>query len=267
MKSSSRMKTMTIDTILPAVSFTEDLKGFLDEMVDRINVPSFIQTDPVQFVHRYSLLQDREVVAFIVATITWGKRSLILNSASRMLEQMGDSPYDFVCSGKYEKFLNQNIHRTFFTSDLIYLCKGIKSIYQERESLEPVFSQENSMWDGIASFRYQLALANAGVFSKHVSNPDANSACKRLHLALRWLVRNDGFVDLGLWKNISPTRLYIPLDVHVGRVSRQLGLLSRKQDDRKSVELLTKRLLDFSPDDPVRYDYALFGIGESEKRR
>lgn len=240
-----------------------DLKSFLDEWVEKINVPAYIETDPVQFPHKYNHLPDREVVAFLTATITWGNRKMILNSASRMLEKMGSSPFDYIMSEGYAKLGSDNIHRTFFEKDLAYLCRGLRACYQNHSSLEEVFSGKPSLWEGIDAFRSALAAANDGLFSKHVSNPTTNSACKRLHLALRWLVRNDGIVDLGIWSTISQTDLYIPLDVHVGRVSRKLGILNRNQNDRKSVESLTDILRGFCPEDPVKYDFALFGIGET----
>lgn len=238
-----------------------DLKGFLDEWVCNINVPAFIETDPVQFPLKYSHLLDKEVAAFLTATITWGNRKMILNSASSMFERMGSSPYDFVMSEGYAKLGNSNIHRTFFEKDLLYLCRGLRACYLEYGSLETVFAGKSSLWEGIETFRNLLGAANEGVFSKHVSNPNTNSACKRLHLALRWLVRNDGVVDLGIWKNITPSELYIPLDVHVGRVSRSLGLLDRNQNDKKAVKMLTEVLRNFNPHDPIVYDFALFGYG------
>lgn len=240
-----------------------DVKAFLDEWVGKINVPAYIETDPVQFPLNYSHFSDREVAAFLTATITWGNRKMILQSAGRMFAKMGVSPYDFIMSQGYLNLRGGNIHRTFFEKDLVYLCQGLRACYQEFGSIEAVFAGKTSLWEGIDTFRNRLAAANEGIFSKHVSNPTTNSACKRLHLALRWLVRNDGIVDLGIWKSISPAELYIPLDVHVGRVSRTLGLLDRNQNDKKSVEALTELLRGFNPADPVVYDYALFGIGEA----
>jgi uncharacterized protein (TIGR02757 family) len=177
---------------------------------------------------------------------------------------MGESPYAFILSEAYETLGSANIHRTFFEHDLLYLCRGLNACYSTLgKSLEPVFADSKDLWTGISEFRRMLASANGGTYSKHVSNPDTQSACKRLHLALRWLVRNDGIVDAGLWHTISPSKLFIPLDVHVGRISRQLGLLARNQNDRKSVEALTAILREYCPEDPVKYDFALFGIGES----
>ncbi len=239
------------------------LKAFLDEWVERINVPAYLDSDPVQFVHRYNRLSDREVVAFLVATITWGNRRSILQSGEKMLAFMGQSPADYILSEGYRNLPTQNIHHTFFTRDFVYVCKGLNRLLNQHQSLEPVFAAPENLWEGFRAFRSELALANDNVFSKHVSNPEAQSACKRLHLALRWLVRNDGIVDLGIWKTLSPEQLFIPLDVHVGRISRELGLLGRTQNDRKAVEQLTETLRTFNPADPVMYDYALFGIGES----
>jgi uncharacterized protein (TIGR02757 family) len=240
-----------------------DLKGFLDEWAAKINVPAYVETDPVQFPRNYSRFPDQEVAAFLTATITWGNRTMILRSAKRMFEAMGDSPYDFVMAEGYARLGSANIHRTFFQPDLAYLCRGLRACCLEFGSLEALFASQADLWEGIQLFRDRMAMANGDVFSKHVSNPTANSACKRLHLALRWLVRDDGIVDLGIWKSISPAELYIPLDVHVGRVSRTLGLLDRNQNDRRSVESLTAVLRTFHPTDPVWYDYALFGIGEA----
>jgi len=239
-----------------------DIKCLLDEWTSAINTSSFIERDPVQFPRRYSNLLDIEVVAFLTATITWGNRKMILNSATKMLGVMGENPYDFILSGGYKSLGTKNIHRTFFEPDLIYMCRGLNYYYTLENSLENVFANASTMWEGIEKFRSLMAEGNHGSFSKHISNPSTNSACKRLHLALRWLVRNDGIVDLGTWKNISPSRLFIPLDVHVGRIARELGLLERKQNDRQSVETLTETLRSFCPEDPVKYDFALFGIGE-----
>jgi len=157
------------------------------------------------------------------------------------------------------------IHRTFFEDDLWYFCRGFRLCYTQYGSLETLFASAGGIWEGIALFRETMALGNAGpanvpFYSKHIANPASNSACKRLHLALRWLVRREGPVDLGLWKKISPSSLYIPLDLHVGRTARRLGLLDegRKTNDKKAVISLTEKLRAFCPEDPVKYDLALF---------
>ncbi|MDR0385073.1 MAG: TIGR02757 family protein [Prevotellaceae bacterium] len=245
---------------------TDDIKAVLDEYSARINTPEFIDSDPVLFVHKYQLLQDIEIAGILSAINAWGRRDMILRDINRILNLMGKSPCDFVMSADLNVLSgNQSLHRTFNISDLGYVCRGLRKAYSCHSSIEEYFVGKN-MFDGIKSFRAEILSANeAGCRSaKHLSNPDANSACKRLHLFLRWMVRNDGIVDLGVWRNISPSELFIPLDVHVGRVSRSLGLVSRKQNDRKTVEELTSVLKTFNPDDPVIYDFGLFGIGEQK---
>ena len=250
----------------------ENLKEYLDSLVEKNNTEAFIKDDPVQFPHRYSDIRDIEIVSFLVATIAWGNRKMILNSANKMLDIMGNSPYDYVMSGGFEKLDDAKcVHRTFFGRDLKYYCKGMMEIYNRTNrtdrtnSLEDVFyNEEHDVWMGIQNFRDLMAEANACT-SKHISNPCCEapmkgSACKRLHMALRWLVRDDGIVDLGIWKKLKPKDLMIPLDVHVARVSRDLGLLERKSNDRMAVEMLTSRLRDFDAEDPVKYDFALFGV-------
>lgn len=239
-----------------------ELKAFLEEWTGKINTPGFIETDPVQFPRKYKILSDIEIVAFMVSTITWGNRKMILKSADRMLGIMGVSPTDYIMSEGYLSLGTRNIHRTFFEPDMAYLCRGLNHLFKQYDSIQDVFFGETDVWEGIIKFRQLIAAGNNGLSSRHISNPESGSASKRLHLALRWLVRNDGIVDLGAWNKLSPGDLFIPLDVHVGRVSRELNMLERKQNDRKSVEQLTSILKDICPEDPVKYDFALFGIGE-----
>ena len=243
-----------------------NIKDYLDELVSRNNTETFIKDDPVQFPRRYSDIHDIEIAAFLVATIAWGNRKMILNNANKMLEMMGRSPYDYVMSGGWEKLdPDKCVHRTFFNRDLKYYCNGISRI-SKTSTLEDVFyNEEHDVWSGIENFRKLMAEANGGMYSKHISNPccaepKKGSACKRLHMALRWLVRDDGIVDLGIWKKLRPKNLMIPLDVHVARVSRELGLIDRKSNDRTTVELLTEKLREFDREDPVKYDFALFGV-------
>ena len=250
-----------------------NIKDYLEELVAKNNTEAFIKDDPVQFPHRYSDKKDIEIVSFLVATIAWGNRKMILNNANKMLEIMGKSPYDYVMSEGWEKLDDAKcVHRTFFNRDLKYYCRGLKAIYEvprlarndNDNSLEDIFYNEaHDVWRGIQNFRDLMAKANDAT-SKHISNPCCDepkkgSACKRLHMALRWLVRNDGIVDLGIWKRFTPKDLMIPLDVHVARVSRDLGLIERKSNDRQTVELLTNKLREFDKEDPVKYDFALFG--------
>jgi uncharacterized protein (TIGR02757 family) len=254
------------------MSKEEPLAKKLEHWHDKICTPDFIAADPVQFPRRYTKREDIEIAAFLSATIAWGRRPLILRSAEKMFAMMGSSPYAFVKTGEYRKLKKRNIHRTFFEDDLKYICRGLEQCYAKYGNLEKLFVSAGSkaapdVWQGIALFREEMARANNGRFSKHISNPgseDKNgSACKRLNLALRWLVRK-GQVDLGLWKSIKPSTLYIPLDVHVSRTARELKLLHRKTNDKKAVIELTEKLRKFCPEDPVKYDFALFGIGNKE---
>ena len=237
------------------------LKQKLDRLYQKINRPEFIPDDPVKFPHRYSPGPDQEIAAFLAATIAWGRRDLILKSGEKMFALLGKSPYTYVMEGNYRNLGGSSIHRTFFESDLKYFCRGFKACYTRYNSLEPLFAQAADLWEGIGNFREAMAGGNRGVYTKHIANPASNSACKRLHLALRWLVRREGPVDLGIWTEISPSSLFIPLDLHVGRTARHLGLLEdeRKANDRKAVIILTEKLRIFSPEDPIKYDFALFG--------
>jgi uncharacterized protein (TIGR02757 family) len=257
------------------------LKRELDLWYKKNNKASFIEQDPLRFPHFYATTQgcraDIEIAAFLAAAIAWGRRDLILRSAERMFAIMGKSPAAFVMAGDYRTLGKGCIHRTFFEKDLRYFCKGFRAVYRKYGSLEALFAiagaagpvdadaggnngngSGGSIWDGIGLFRNEMAKANGGLYTKHIADPASGSACKRINLALRWLVR-PGPVDLGLWKSISPSALFIPLDLHVGRAARSLGLLRRKSNDKKAVIELTETLRRYSPQDPVKYDLALFG--------
>lgn len=245
-------------------------KDFLDEHASRINTPDFIDNDPVRFPRLYSRLQDVEIVAFTTAVIAWGNRRSILAHAGQMFAAMGGSPYNYVMNGEYESLGNTNLHRTFFTTDLQYLLRGLHLVFDEFYSLESYLinsfgdSRETvTPWDIAAVVMEKLRMANGGGLNRECARffSGETSALKRVNLALRWLVRNDGIVDMGVWSIIKPAQLYIPLDVHVGNTARKLGLLQRKSNDRKAVEELTARLREFCPEDPARYDFALFGMG------
>ncbi|MDR0960990.1 MAG: TIGR02757 family protein [Mediterranea sp.] len=233
------------------------LKAYLDNEVARIQVPAFIENDPVQFVHNYSCKQDIEIVAFIVATIAWGRRQMILRNAERMLDKLGRSPYDYVMSEGYKRLGTANVHRTFFEQDLAGMLHGFHDILTHYDSMEACLA---SCFEGRASEITAWDIAPMLRLSYKVDK----SALKRINMALRWLVRNEGAVDLGLWTFIKPSQLYIPLDVHVANTARRLGLLRRKSNDRKAVEELTTVLRSFCPEDPVKYDFALFGVGVGE---
>ena len=247
----------------------EHLKEILEEKVACYNCKEFIKNDPISFPHSFTKREDIEIVALLASVIAWGNRRMILRSGNRMFHDiMRSAPYEYVMSGEWEQLDDrQNIHRTFFVSDFKYICRGLRSIYSKYGTMERLFTG-CTVWDGIENLRQELAMVNGGVMSRHISNPVPQrgkpaSACKRLLMMLRWLCRNDGIVDLGIWKNIPPSQLMMPIDVHVARTARSLGLVSRKQNDRRTVEELTAKLREMSPDDPVRYDFALFGMGEA----
>ncbi|MBQ3244186.1 MAG: TIGR02757 family protein [Bacteroidaceae bacterium] len=247
----------------------ERLKALLDAKAQQYNRPEFIADDPISFPHSFTRKEDVEIVALLASIIAWGNRKMILRSGNRMFHEiMHSCPYDYVMSGEWENLDDRmNIHRTFFAADFKYICRGLRSVYAEHGSMEPLFAG-CSAWDGIENLRKALASANGGALTRHISNPipakgKPASACKRMHMMLRWLCRKDGIVDLGIWDCIPQSQLMIPIDVHVARTARALGLVSRKQNDRRTVEELTARLRELSPDDPVRYDFALFGVGEA----
>ncbi len=248
------------------------LKDFLDFKVDEYNRLSFIESDPISIPHRYNLKEDIEVSAFLAATIAWGNRKMIIRNGSRILEVMGESPYDFVLSHS-EKDLSRfdgMVHRTFNTDDLKYFIQAMKHIYVNHGGFETVFtkySTEFSTQNAISQFKQVFfELPHPKRSQKHVSDPLLGSAAKRLNMWLRWLVRSDNRgVDFGLWKSISPAALSCPLDVHSGNIARKLGLLCRSENDSKAVAELDSALRKFDPTDPVKYDFALFGLGVFEK--
>ena len=247
----------------------EHLRSVLDEKFMLYNSKDFIKNDPISFPHSFTRREDIEIAALLASVIAWGNRRMILASGRKMFcDIMHSEPYGYVMSGEWEQLDDSlNIHRTFFARDFKYICRGLKDIFTEYGSMEPLF-EGCSTWDGIERLRNEFAKSNGGATTRHISNPVSikgkpGSACKRMHMMLRWLCRKDGIVDLGIWNNISPSQLMIPIDVHVARTARTLGLITRKQNDRRTVEELTAKLKELSPDDPVRYDFALFGVGEA----
>lgn len=254
----------------------DNIKETLDEWVEKINKPDFINTDPVQFPRRFLssafFLPDIEITAFIISSITWGKREMILRNAERILARFGDSPYNYIMNKEYDTLGYANIHRTFFEQDLAYMLRGFERIYSQHVSLQDFLKrsfkepQNATAWDICRVLCKEIEAANCSANYKCFPCHFEFSALKRFNLALRWLVRNDGIVDLGVWNWMSPSQLYIPLDVHVGNVARRIGILHRKSNDRKAVELLTNRLREFCPEDPVKYDFALFGMGIGNKK-
>ena len=245
------------------------LADLLEYHYNRIHNQEFIGADPVQFLHRYTTAQDIEISALLCATIAWGRRAMILSSCERMLHSMGTSPYDYIMSTDLSTLPldGRAVHRTFSQRDFVFFLLGLKNIYTRHSTLEEIFIPEkgvDTMWDSISRFRKEmLILPHTSDNERHISSPEKGSACKRLHLFLRWMVRRNSCVDTGLWKNISPSCLSIPLDVHVGNMTRMLGILHRNQNDRKAVEEIDAFLRKCDPSDPAKYDYALFGLGES----
>lgn len=250
----------------------EELKSFLDEKADQYNHPEFIENDPIQIPHRFSLKQDVEIVGFLAATISWGNRKAIIKSAEKMLDIMGNSPYDFVLNHS-EKDLRslegKSIHRTFNGEDFTYFIKQFQRIYKENDSLENLFKvkdQETNFLHSIERFRSQFLGTEKHRSHKHVSSPYKNSSTKRIIMFLRWMVRKDKRgVDFGIWESIDQKYLSIPLDVHTGNISRKLGLISRTQNDWKTVEELDLVIRKFDEKDPAKYDFALFGLGVTKE--
>lgn len=250
----------------------KELKAKLDALVARLNTPAFIENDPVRFPRMFTERHDIEIAAFLVSMIAWGNRKQIMNACQRMLfDIMGGRPYRYVMDMEFERLdPDMSIHRTFFGRDLIYMCRGLEWIYTWGDSLERFFTQ-GDIWQGIHQLRESIVFGNDCKANRHFPDPSVNSrkdgsACKRVHLMLRWLVRDDGIVDMGIWRAVKPSSLMIPLDVHVGRMARGMGLLTRKRNDRIAVEELTERLRDLDEADPVKYDFALFGMGVEQKR-
>lgn len=255
--------------LLPTELSTAEIKELLDAEARRINSPEFIADDPVQFPRRFTSQPDIEIASLLASTIAWGNRRMICRDADRMLALMDNEPYRFVMDRAYEELPDGNVHRTFFVSDLRAWLRGLHLIFSEYPTLEEFAAARGvgrspfPAWALAEAVNERLAAANpeGQRLSRCLPQNLRTSALKRLNMALRWLVRTDGIVDLGVWSLLSPSQLFIPLDVHVGDTSRQLGLLSRRANDRRSVEELTATLRGFNPDDPTLYDFALFGIG------
>lgn len=249
-----------------------ELKTFLDEKVALYNRPNFIESDPIQIPHRYSLKEDVEIAGFLAATIAWGNRKMIIQNSNKMMDLLGNSPYDFILNHedhhleKLEKF----VHRTFNGHDFIYFIKSLQNIYSNHSGMEAIFNnyqEPDSLQNAISEFKKIFFELNHSIRTvKHVSDPSKNSSSKRINMWLRWNCRQDtNGVDLGIWKNISPSKLSCPLDVHSGNVARKLGLLTRIQNDGKALAELDANLRILDPEDPVKYDFALFGLGVFEK--
>jgi uncharacterized protein (TIGR02757 family) len=248
-----------------------ELKEFLDEKVELYNHPNFIESDPIQIPHLYSLKEDIEIAGFLSATIAWGNRKMIISNAKKLMELMGNTPFDFVMSHTKKDLdtLQQFVHRTFNGEDCKTFIIALQNIYQNHQGLEAVFAQnqtDQSMQESISKFKSLFfEIPHSYRTQKHISDPLNNSAAKRLNMWLRWNCRQDQKgVDLGIWKSIPSSKLSCPLDVHSGNVARKLGLLTRKQNDGKALSELDANLRLLDPQDPVKYDFALFGLGVFE---
>lgn len=249
-----------------------ELKSFLDEKVALYNNRNFIESDPIQIPHQFSLKEDIEIAAFLTATIAWGNRKMIIINAKKMMDLMGNSPYDFVMNHHdyHLEKLENFVHRTFNNSDFVTFVKGLQHIYTNHNGLEVAFAKNQeavSMQKSISEFKKVFfEIEHQNRTQKHLSDPLNNSAAKRINMFLRWMVRNDNIgVDFGVWKSIPTAALSCPLDLHSGNVARKLGILTRKQNDGKALLELDTNLRLFDKNDPVKYDFALFGLGVFEK--
>lgn len=249
-----------------------EIKDFLEEKVILYNNSDFIESDPIQIPHLYTNKEDIEISGFLSATIAWGNRKMIINNANKMMDIMGNSPYDFVLNhtendlNKFDGF----VHRTFNSEDLKFFVRSLQNIYSFHGGLESVFNtnkDNDSLQNAISIFKtIFMEIDRNNRASKHISDPLNNSAAKRINMFLRWMVRDDNSgVDFGIWKDIPSSILSCPLDVHSGNVARKLGLLTRKQNDAKALKELDTVLRQMDSKDPVKYDFALFGLGVFEK--
>src|SRR6185437_10040828 len=254
-----------------------DLKKFLDKKVEEFNNIYFIKDDPVCIPHLFSKKQDVEIAGFFAAIFAWGIRKTIINKGTELFQLMDNAPFDFCLNhtGNDLKKLEGFCHRTFNDTDLLYFISFLKHHYSKNKSLESAFFNNKTLDSTDNVVENSLNYFNQYFFSmedvpqrtrKHVASPYKNSSCKRLNMFLRWMVRNDNKgVDFGIWKKILPSQLICPVDVHVARVSKRLNLLKRNQVDWIAATELTGELRKFDKEDPVKYDFALFGLGILEK--
>lgn len=250
----------------------KELKEFLDEKVAQFNQLVFIESDPIQVPRKYTLKEDIEISGFLTATIAWGNRTAIIKNAEKLMSLVENQPHDFVINASNSEIerLNQFVHRTFNGQDCIYFIHSLRNIYQNHGGLQSVFEKgfltENSVKSALSHF-YPIFFNIAGERTrKHISCVEKGSSGKRLNMFLRWMIRKDkSGVDFGIWDGIPQAELMLPLDVHTGNVGRKLGLLQRKSNDWKAVEEITQALRKFDPADPIKYDFALFGLGAFEK--
>lgn len=251
----------------------KELKAFLDEEVERYENPNFIELDPIRIPHSFSRKEDIEIAGFLSATISWGNRKSIIANAKKLMELMDNAPFNFVTAHSKRDLvrLNHFVHRTFNSQDVTFFIQSLKNIYIHHNGLEAAFIKGfdgENIQTALVGFReIFFSQKHPERTEKHVSNPLTGSSAKRLNMFLRWMVRSNAKgVDFGIWKNIPTSVLMMPLDVHTGNVSRELHLLKRKQNDWKALEELMATLRSFDKNDPVKYDYALFGIGVNKTR-
>jgi uncharacterized protein (TIGR02757 family) len=255
------------------VNELSEIKELLDEKYFQFNNTSFIETDPISIPHQFSKKEDIEIASLLVATIAWGQRTSIINNGNKLMRLMNDEPHDFILNftkkdaARFEGF----VHRTFNSTDCVFFLNSLKHIYTKHGGLEAAFStdfssKETDVKNAITNFRALfLNTEHQSRSEKHISNPSAKSSAKRLCMFLRWMVRKDKHgVDFGIWKSIKSSQLCLPLDLHTGNVSRKLGLLNRTQNDWQAVEEITSVLRTFDKNDPIKYDFSLFGLGAFE---
>ena len=248
-----------------------EIKSFLDYKADIYENENFIEEDPISIPHLFSKKEDIEISGFITATISWGQRKTIIKNARQIMEMMDLSPFDFIKNhSKMDlKPLSRFVHRTFNGTDLVFFVLSLKNIYINHGGLEKLFIP-NNINDNMSKVINQMksiffSISHENRTRKHISDPLKGSAAKRINMFLRWMVRsNKKIVDFELWKSISPRQLSCPLDVHTGRVARKLKILNRNQNDYKATLELDSYLRKFNPNDPVKYDFALFGLGTFE---
>ena len=251
----------------------EDIKSFLDQKISQFNHLSFIETDPIQVPKLFSTKENMEIAGFLAASLAWGQRPTIIRNAMKLVAGMKNDPVEFLLNtpeDEWEDFTNFK-HRTFNGTDCQFFLKSLQNIYLNHGGLEQVFAEgyqkEHTIFSALLHFRKVFfETEHLHRTEKHISDVEKGAAAKRLNMFLRWMIRSDNTgVDFGLWKQIPASALMLPLDVHTGNVARKLGLLTRTQNDWKAVEEITAKLREFDPEDPVKYDFALFGLGVFEK--
>ncbi len=249
-----------------------EIKTFLEEKTKQYNQPKFIESDPIKIPRQFSQKEDIEISAFFTAIISWGNRSSIIKSALHLMQLMEYHPYEFITHASWSELekLKLFTHRTFNGNDCIYIAHSLRNIYRNHGGLQTIIT---NAYLNESTVKASLSKLHAAVFElpgertrKHIANVERGASAKRLNMFLRWMIRSDDRgVDFGLWPEIPPSALMLPLDVHTGSVARKLGILSRKQNDWKAVEEVTQVLRTFDSKDPVKYDYALFGLGIFER--